>query len=273
LQTKGKSADRSLLRPRLVSICFLFVLAVLSIAKVVAAYEYRLQFSAAAGARSIMVAGYYYIGSAVGGDCSYYTQGACSGRGCRPPPPVYYYDTCTWDLFGNLLTETAGAPTPPAPLYTSGTEIVYANGFLSNTGKDTRNFGFVATPSAHYSWQTVNGGYTNVPDAQQTIAVTLISDGDYAVNFDAANVTAQIYGTITPASGNASVTGNTCVGGVAPGSTCTVTVTYDPTVITCTGSPYGYAYTGIDLSLIGNAGSTTDFTQRFTVTGVPICND
>jgi hypothetical protein len=251
----------------------LFALAVFSISKVAPAYEYHLQFSAGAGARSIMVAGYYYMGSTVGGDCSYYTQGACCGRGCHPPPPVYYYDTCVWDLFGNLLSETPGAPTAPAPLYQIGTEIVYANGFFSTTGKDTRNFGFVATPSAHYSWQTVNGAYTNFPDAPYTIAATLISDGDCSVNFDAATVTPQIYGTYTPASGNASVTGNTCVGSVAPGSTCTVTVTYDPTVITCTGSPYGYAYTGIDLSLIGNAGSTTDFTQRLTVTGVPICND
>lgn len=267
MKTKSKS------RSRLVTIYTLFALAVLSIAKVAAAYEYHLQFSAAAGARSIMVAGYYYMNSTVGGDCSYYTQGACSGRGCRPPPPVYYYDTCTWDLFGNLLNETPGAPTPPAPLYQSGTEIVYANGFLSYTGKDTRNFGFVETPSAHYSWQSVNGGYADIPDAPYTIAATLISDGDYAVNFDGASVITQIYGTVTPSSGNASVTGNTCVGSVAPGSTCTVTVTYDPTVITCTASPYGYAYTGIDLSVITGTGSTTDFTQRFTVTGIKICDD
>jgi hypothetical protein len=41
----------------------------------------------------------------------------------------------------------------------------------------------------------------------------------------------------------------------------------------CTASPYGYAYTGIDLSLVTDAGINTDFTQRFTVTGVPICDD
>jgi hypothetical protein len=105
------------------------------------------------------------------------------------------------------------------------------------------------------------------------IAATLISDGDYSTNFNAVTVMPQIYGTITPMAGNASVTANTCVGAVMPGSTCTIAITYDPTAITCTASPYGYAYTGIDLSLVTDAGSTTDFTQRFTVTGVPICND
>jgi len=52
-----------------------------------------------------------------------------------------------------------------------------------------------------------------------------------------------------------------------------VTVSYDPTSIKCTGSPYGYAYTRIDLSLVTNAGATIDFTEGFTVTGVPICDD
>jgi len=43
--------------------------------------------------------------------------------------------------------------------------------------------------------------------------------------------------------------------------------------IMCTYSPYGYAYTGIDLALATDAGANKDFTQRFTVTGVPICDD
>ena len=41
----------------------------------------------------------------------------------------------------------------------------------------------------------------------------------------------------------------------------------------CTYSPYGYAYTGIDLALATDAGTNKDFTQRFTITGVPICDD
>jgi len=32
-------------------------------------------------------------------------------------------------------------------------------------------------------------------------------------------------------------------------------------------------YTGIDLALATDAGTNKDFTQRFTITGVPICDD
>jgi len=47
----------------------------------------------------------------------------------------------------------------------------------------------------------------------------------------------------------------------------------DPTAITCTASPYGYAYTGIDLAVKTNSVVGKDFTQSYTVTGVPICDD
>lgn len=250
-----------------------FALILLCVANAASAYEYRLQFTpGTAGGRTLSVAGYYFANNIVIGDCSYYVQGACSGRGCHPPPPTYYYGNCTWDLYGNLLSTTTGAPPQPAPLYTSGTEIVYAAGFLVTTGHDTRNFGFVAIPSSHYTWQSVNGAYADIPDSPYTIQATLISDGDYALNVSGANVTPQIYGTVTPSAGNASITGNNCED-VWPGETCTLTVTYDPTAIACTASPYGFAYTGIDLSVVSDSGANTDFTQRFTVTGVPICND
>jgi hypothetical protein len=248
----------------------IFALIIVSIASAASAYEYPLQFSMPAGGHLVSVAGYYFVNNTVVGDFSYYTQGGCSGRGCHPPPPTYYYNTCTWDLYGKLLSTIAGAPSQPAPLYTVGTETVYASGF-STTGHDSRNFGFVATPSSHYSWQT-NGGYADIPDAPYMVQATLTSDGDYVLNLSNATVTPQIYGTITPSAGNASITGNTCQA-VWPGATCTITVTYDPTAIMCTASPYGYAYTGIDLSLITDAPAITDFIERFTVTGVTICND
>ena len=149
----------------------------------------------------------------------------------RPPPPTYYYNTCTWDLYGNLLSTIAGAPVQPAPLYTVGTETVYASGF-STTGHDSRNFGFVATPSSHYSWQS-NGGYADISDAPYMVQATLTSDGDYVLNVSNAVVTPQIYGTVTPNAGNATITGNTCQA-VWPGATCTITVRYDPTAIMCT---------------------------------------
>ena len=251
----------------------LFALILLCMANVASAYEYHLQFTPQAGARGLVVAGYKFVSKTVLGNCSYYTQSACSGRGCHPPPPTYHYSTCTWDLYGNLLSMTPGAPTAPAPLYQTGTEIVYAVSGTSTTGLDTRNFGFVSTPSAHYTWETLNGGYADIPDAVYPIKATLISDGDFVLNVTGARVVARTYGTYTPAPGSAAVSANTCTGGIAPGGTCSVTVSYNPTTISCTYSPYGYAYTGIDLSLVTNAGANTDFTERFTVTGVPICDD
>jgi hypothetical protein len=82
-----------------------------------------------------------------------------------------------------------------------------------------------------------------------------------------------VSGSITPAPGTASIASNTCTGSLAPGSTCSVTVIYDPTTILCTPSPYGFVYTGIDLSLSTNASAQPDFTQQYTVTGMPICDD
>lgn len=238
-------------------------------ASAASAYEYPLQFSLPSGGRIIAVAGYYFVNNTVVGNCSYSHTGACSGRGCHPTT-TYYYNTCTWDLYGNLLSTVSGAPAQPAPLYTVGTETVYASGF-STTGHDSRNFGFVATPSSHYTWQS-NNLYADIPDAPDMVQATITSDGDYVLNVSNATVTPQIYGTVTPSAGNASITGNTCQA-VWPGTSCTITVTYDPTAIACTASPYGFAYTGIDLSLTTDSPVNTDYLERFTVTGVMICPD
>ncbi len=235
------------------------------------AYEYHLQFTPQSGARGLVVAGYEFVGDTVVGNCSYTSYGACSGRGCRPKVTPHY-NTCTWDLYGNLLGMTAGGPTVPPVLYQSGTETVYASNGTSTTGAD-RGFGFVSTPSSHYTWQTPNGGYAVIPDAPYSVIATFISDGDIDLNVAGAAVIAQTFGTITPAPGSAFVSGITCPPAVAPGSTCSVTVTYNPIPVVCTASPYGYLYTGIDLSLVSDARAKTDFTQRFTVTGVTTCDD
>lgn len=250
----------------------LFTLIFMFVANVASAYEFHLQFSAPSGARSLTVIGYQFAGSTVVGNCSYYTVSACSGRGCRPVT-TYHYNTCTWDLYGNLLSVATGAPPAQSPLYTDGTELVYAVSGSSTTGRDTGGFGFVDTPAAHYSWQTPNGTYAVIRYTPYIVSATLISDGNLALNVGAASVVAQVSGTITPSPGHAYISHNTCTGSLAPGLTCTVTVTYDPTTIACTGSPYGYAYTGIDLSLSTDSGTNTDFTQKYTVTGVPICDD
>jgi hypothetical protein len=237
-------------------------------------YEFKLHFTPPGGAYGLVVAGYEFSGNTVVGSCSYYTVSAGSGRGSRGTR-TNHYNTCSWDFFGNLISMTpvSSAPVAPQPISTSGTEIVYAVSGSSSTGQDTRGFGFVNTPSSHYTWQTANGGYAVIPYAVYTITATLVSDGDFPLAFDGATVASSISGYITPAAGTATVSSTTCGSSVAVGSTCSVTVSYDPTTIKCTGSPYGYAYTKIDLSLVTDAGANIDFTQGFTITGVPMCDD
>jgi hypothetical protein len=128
---------------------FALALFMLCIAHGAGAYEYHLQFTPASGGRGLVVAGYRFSGDTVIGDCSYYTASACSGRGCHGVT-TYHYNTCTWNLFGKQLGMTSGAPAAPKPLYQAGTEIVYASSGSISTGLDTRNFGFVSTPSSLY---------------------------------------------------------------------------------------------------------------------------
>ena len=117
----------------------LLTLILLFIAPVASAYEYHLQFTPQSGARGLVVAGYEFAGDTVVGNCSYYTVSACSGRGCHIVT-TYHYNTCTWDFYGNLLNVTPGAPTAPAPLYQTGTEIVYATSGAELTGRGHRKF-------------------------------------------------------------------------------------------------------------------------------------
>jgi hypothetical protein len=237
-------------------------------------YEFKLHFVPPGGAYGLVVAGYQFNGNAVVGNCSYYTATPGSGRGGHGTI-TWHYNTCSWDLFGNLISMTpvASAPVAPTPISTTGTEIVYAISGSSSTGRDTRRFGFVNTPSSHYKWQTVSGGYAVIPYAVYTITATLISDGDFALDFDGAAVMSSISGYITPSPGTATVSATTCGSSVPVGSSCSVTVSYNPTTIKCTSDAYGYAYTKIDLSLVTDAGANTDFTEGFTITGVPSCDD
>lgn len=252
----------------------LWLTLILLAAQIGYAYEYKLQFTPQAGARGLIVAGYQFSGNTVVGNCSYHTVSACSGRGCHPTT-TYHYNTCSWDQFGNLisLTPVSSAPVAPPPISQTGTEIVYAVNGASSTGQDTRGFGFVSTPSSHYSWQTANGGYAVIPYAVYKIAATLISDGDVPLRLQGATVVASVSGTITPSPGTAFISASTCPGSLPVGAACSVTVTYVPMTIKCTSDAYGYAYTQIDLSLVTDAGANTDFTEGFTITGVPICDD
>src|SRR5579863_5834001 len=96
------------------------------------AYEYRLQFTPQGGADGLTVAGYEFYGNTVVGDCSYYTVSASSGRGGHSTR-TNHYSTCTWDLYGNLISITPGSPTTRAPIGQVGTEIIYAYGGKSST--------------------------------------------------------------------------------------------------------------------------------------------
>jgi hypothetical protein len=235
------------------------------------AFEFHLQFPAQPGARNLSVIGYHITGNTVVGNCSYISYSICSGRGCHSIPRPHY-NTCTWDLHGNLLSVIAGAPPAQTPLYTSGSEIVYATEGKITTGRNTGGFGFVNTPAAHYTWQTANPAYSVIPFAADMVSATLISDGDLALNIKSASVLTKVSGGFTATSGTAAISKTSCNKLLSPGATCTLTIHYDPTSITCTGSPYSYAYTGIDLSLISNAAANPDFTENFTITGVPLCD-
>jgi len=240
----------------------------IGLAQAAQAYEYRLQFTTAGGAiRNVVVAGYAIDESTVTGVCSYDRAGTCSGRGCRSV--IYHYPgTCTWDLYGNLLSRVPGAPAAQNPLYVIGTETVYASNGISSTGSD-KAFGFVDTPSSHYSWQTPSGGYGSFDASQSTIPVTLVSDGDFDLSFDGASATVQSY-SIYNEPGAVSVE-TSCTDPVLVGSPCTVVIHYEPPA--CTASPYGFAYIGIGLSASTDAPAGTDWSERFTIIGVPICED
>jgi hypothetical protein len=243
-------------------------------AHVTYAYEYKLQFTPDGSAYGLVVAGYGFNGNTVVGNCSYNTVSPGSGRGSHETT-TYHYNTCSWDLFGNLISMTpvSSAPVAPQTISQTGTEIIYAVSGTSSTGQDTGGFGFVSTPTSHYTWQAVNSGDTVIPYATYAITATLISDGDFPLNFAGTTVASSISGTNTTSPGTATITATTCTGSVSVGSTCSLTISYDPTTIKCTHSPDGYAYTKIHLSLVTDAGANTDFTQGFTITSVPKCDD
>jgi hypothetical protein len=228
--------------------------------------EYPLQFTPQAGAKGLVVAGYRLaddptFGFTVIGNCSYYIQHSGSGKGGGYKTiTTYYNQTCTWDPFGNLLTVVNGAPTAPAPITTTGTQTVYAaNATGAYTGSDTAlpNRGFVFTPGSHYTWLTSNA-YTVLQQKVSAMTVTLRSDGDMPLTVASARASAL--------RGGARVTATTCNGQIPVGSTCSVTVTYDPTSFR---SPTGLAYDTLDVAVASDAGLVHDFVQSYTIVLTP----
>jgi hypothetical protein len=225
---------------------------------VAGAYEYRLQFTPGAGYRGLVVAGYQFDGSTVVGNCSYYTVHSGSGRGGGyRSTKTYFNQTCTWGLFGNLLSIEPGAPAVPAPQYISGTQTVYAvNASGAYTGSDTAlapYHGFVHTPGSHYTWGSSNA-FAVLQQALYTFTATLVSDGDVPLHISALGASAL--------HGGAVVDSTTCIGEIPVGATCVVTVTYDPTYLR---SASGLAYDTLEVSVASDSGQADDFIQGYTV--------
>lgn len=228
--------------------------------------EHPLQFTPASGARGLVVAGYALgadanYGTVVIGTCSYYTVHSGSGKGGGYKTiTTYFNQTCRWDSYGNLLSVATGAPVAPPVLPVRGTQTIYASnqtGIYTGSDSALPQHGFVYTPGPHYTWLTPNP-YTVIQQAPYTVIATLKSDGDIPLRVSSVQASAL--------TGQATVVGTTCSGDISVGSTCSATVTYDPTRLQ---SPTGLAYDTLDIRVNSDAGQTVDFVQRYTIVLTP----
>lgn len=219
------------------------------------AHEYPLQFTPGAGARGLVVAGYQIAASMVTGTCSYYTVTSGSGRGggyrtIRKD----YNQTCTWDLAGNLLSVTSGAPVTPPVLYTEGTRTIYASNGSSTAGLDSAllpNHGYVDTPNPHYTW----GPFTApTGPAAQTVTLTLASDGDLPLDITSVSETTAL--------ARSQIVSTDCVAMWAPGSSCSFAIYYDPTPLAY---PTGLMYDTLTVTVESNSPQTAIHSSRFIV--------
>jgi len=221
------------------------------------AYEYALQFSPNAGYRNLVVAGYQFVGTNVVGNCSYNTMSGGSGKGGGGGRTMTTYSqTCTWDVHGNLLSVAPGAPVVPKPLYTNGTQVVYAVDANGNTtGSDTkmRGRGFVSTLGSHYSWVT-RMSEAELRPVVYTIIATLQSDGDSPVNISA----------VTPSAlhGVATLQSTTCTGEIPVGADCSVTVMYDARNVAVANRSVLDTFR---IDLTSDAEAAQDFIQNFLI--------
>jgi hypothetical protein len=226
------------------------------ICQVAFAYEYPLQFKPNPGNRGLIVAGYKFQGSNVIGNCSYFTVSGGSGKGGSHAPARMYAQTCTWDLHGNLLSITPGAPKVPAPLYTKGTLVVYAldaNGNYTGTDLQLPERGFIFSAGSHYTWLTPSNTAV-LHQIVYSLTATLRSDGDIPVDISSVAVSAL--------HGVATLKKTDCEGQIALGATCSVSFTYDPTKLTGTG---GLATDTLRIDLTSDAGEAHDFVQNLTI--------
>jgi hypothetical protein len=235
----------------------LLVFSLLGMSQVAFAYEYPLQFKPNPGYRSLIVAGYQFVGDNVVGNCSYYTVSAVGGKaGGGRAPAKMYAQTCTWDMHGNLLSVTPGAPAVPTPIATRGSQIIYdtnANGDYTGTDSKLPERGFVNSPGSHYTWLTPSNNAV-LHQFVYTLTAALKSDGDAPVNISSVTVSA-LQGVVT-------LKNTDCNGEIAVGDKCSITLSYDPTNLTGTN---GLASDTLRIDLTSDAGEAHDFIQNFTV--------
>jgi len=146
------------------------------------------------------------------------------------------------DLTGNLLSITPGAPVTPPILYIEGTRTIYALNGSSTAGSDSAllpNHGYVDAPSPHYTW----GPFTPpTGPAAQTVTLTLASDGDLPLDITAASETTAL--------ARSHMVATNCVGVLAPGSSCSIAIYYDPTRLAY---PTGLMYETLTVTVQSNA--------------------
>ena len=148
-----------------------------------------------------------------------------------------------------------------APLVGERSDHLRRDAAGDTTGADTAIFqaGFVNVRSAQYAWTTPSGGYLFLAGQVKTdITLTLQSIGDLPLAVAKISPTAAI--------GKAKVKSSTCTpaGGVAPGASCTIVVTYDPTAIPGGDDPYT-AYDTLTVKITSNSGQAPVFTESIEV--------
>jgi hypothetical protein len=233
-----------------------FAFCLLGVAQIALAYEYPLQFKPNAGYRGLIVAGYTFQGGNVVGNCSYYTVSGGSGKGGGHAHSKTYAQTCTWDMHGNLLSMTPGAPAVPAAVATKGSQVIYAigpNGEYAGTDTHLPERGFVSAPGSHYTWQTPTNGAV-LYQFVYTLTATLKSDGDVPVNITSVQISAL--------NGGTTLKKTDCNGEIKVGDKCSVILTYDPTNLT---GNNGLASDTLRIDLTADAGEAHDFIQNLTI--------
>lgn len=290
------------MRNKLVVIGLLVLLA----ASRASCYEHKLQFVAYIPYNSVVPNSLSVIGEQFTLDANGNTNGVTGlihfvtvPNGCRYVCPRTSHDwTGTWDLGGNLLNVAQVAWTPQQPIGTASSttpvaetnnETVYAQGTLPNgnaitTGQDTLfRYGYVDTVQSHYTWSQTTvpaeytPGYFTIPRTPPFVfSVSLTSDGDLPLNIASTVIQVVASGYYTNGTGTGTynpLDGDCLSAPVSPGASCSIQITFDPSTIISTSSPYGYAYNVFFLSLASDAGNLPDWSVRFTITGFSTPDD